>query len=197
MDLILIRHPAVAAEGLCYGRSDMALAAPPQAECERLGTRLAALAERGGGRPPQLYSSPLSRCALVAQGLSERFGVPVAYDARLRELDFGAWEGQSWERIPRAEIDAWAADLEHARPHGGESAAQLALRSGAWLVELPHQDDGLVVSLTHGGVIRVLAACALQIPLARCLDWQLAPGAWCHLRRHAPQAAWSLVTWNA
>ena len=47
----------------------------------------------------------------------------MRFDARLAELDFGHWEMQSWDGIPRAEVDAWAADVAHYRPGGGESVA--------------------------------------------------------------------------
>ena len=44
-------------------------------------------------------------------------------------MDFGRWEGLPWSAVPRAELDAWAADLMHARPHGGESVAMLLART--------------------------------------------------------------------
>ncbi len=209
MELILIRHPAVVADRICYGRSDVALAQPPQAECARLIERLTPLC---GGRAVSLYSSPLSRCALIAQGLSAHFGTALEYDARLQEMDFGRWESLPWDQIPRAEIDAWAADVEHASPHGGESVEAFAARAGAWLDALPGAVKGNgggecggssedtsapSVVLTHAGTIRVLAARALQLPLARCLDWQIEPGGWCHLRRRTGGEGWMLLAWNA
>ena len=62
------------------------------------------------------------------------------FDERLREFDFGTWEGVRWDAIPRAELDAWAADFFHARPHGGESVHMLRER-----VETAIADDGLRV----------------------------------------------------
>lgn len=223
MELILIRHPAVIAPCLCYGRSEVALAEPPRIECARLIEWLNPLC--GGhasrsGRGPRLYSSPLSRCASIAEGLSAHFGVAVRYDARLQEMDFGRWEGLPWDQVPRAEIDAWAADVERARPHGGESVTELAARAGAWLDDLPgagtgtgggdgggnsdgdgherHGDHSVpVVAVTHAGTIRVLAARALGLPLAQCLDWQIGLGGRCHLRRRAAGSGWTLLAWNA
>ncbi|KAB0652557.1 alpha-ribazole phosphatase, partial [Burkholderia territorii] len=44
MDLVLIRHPAVAVEpGICYGRSDVPLAASAEAAARAVRARLAAL----------------------------------------------------------------------------------------------------------------------------------------------------------
>ena len=212
MELILVRHAAVATPAnLCYGQSDVALAAPAHHEVQRLSARLTPLRAE---RAIRMFSSPLARCAQIAAPLAAQLGAVLHYDVRLQELDFGRWELQRWDDVPRAELDAWAADLEQARPHGGESVAQLAARAGQWLAEL-ERDTGrssadaadaadaaapLAVVVTHAGVMRVLAALALRVPLAATLDWSLAMGAQCHLRRRpaasGPSAGWSLVSWN-
>ena len=36
-------------------------------------------------------------------------------DDRLAEIDFGAWEGQPWDRVVRADFDAWMNDFAEAR----------------------------------------------------------------------------------
>ena len=43
-------------------------------------------------------------------------------------MDFGAWEGVAWHDISRAHVDAWAADLPHYAPGGGESLASMLQR---------------------------------------------------------------------
>jgi len=203
MDLILIRHPVVAlAAGICYGHSDIALAMPPQAEITRLTARLEAL---GAGRSLHFHSSTLSRCTEIARPLAAYFGSQVQIDPRLREIDFGRWEMQAWDAIPRSEIDLWAADVEHACTHGGESVAALSERVQSWLSELEIELEvrgraqtaaETAVVLTHAGVMRVLAALALRLPLAACLDWQLELGGICQLRRRPGPAGWGLVSWN-
>lgn len=198
MDLILIRHPAVnVAPTLCYGRSDVPLAGVPQAEAELLAGRLARLAGPG---PTAIHTSPLARCALLAEALGAGLGCTPKADARLQEIFFGAWEMQSWDALERAEIDAWTLDLEHSRPHGGESVAMVGERVRAWLsdcetaAEQAGSHTALVVS--HAGVIRVLAALALHLPLTTCLSWPLALGALCRLQRRTPGAPWVLAGWN-
>ena len=80
---------------------------------------------------------------------------PVAYDERLREMSFGAWEGRTWEDIKLAEP---AAVAERRRacwwfvPPGGESYAMLLERLSPWLADLA--PDAIVVA--HGGVARAL-----------------------------------------
>jgi len=87
----------------------------------------------------------------MARTIATARGLPLSTDTRLREMDFGAWEGQLWADLPRAELDEWAADLLHARPHGGESVAQLRDRTLAALRDHAAPD---VLVVTHHGVIK-------------------------------------------
>jgi alpha-ribazole phosphatase len=149
-----MRHPAPAiAPGICYGASDIGLAAPPSPEHFADVPRF-----------DRLLASPLSRCRQVAQMLGAMHGLAPLFDRRLQEIDFGAWEMQKWDDIPRAEIDAWAEDFLHARPHGGESVAMLAARVAAALdAHRASQGDTLII--THAGVIRAaLADWRAEIP---------------------------------
>ena len=72
-------------------------------------------------------------------------------------MDFGAWEGLRWDAIPRTELDAWAADLMHARPHGGETVAELAARTRAVLGDLA-RGPRPVLAVTHAGVVKAARA---------------------------------------
>lgn len=155
MALILLRHTRpVGSDGVCYGVTDLAPGPDLQNEVRRLHAQLPDVTS--------ILSSPLQRCLRLAEALGAARGLTVTPDPRLREIDFGAWEGQRWDDIPRDQIDAWAADVTGARPHGGESALMLADRAGAALAVAP--EGALVV--THMGVIRAA--------LARAGD----PGAW-------------------
>lgn len=148
MLLYLVRHPQPEiASGICYGRTDLALRA---GACEQ-----AVAALRGSwpqGTP--VFSSPLQRCRDLALRLHP---VPV-FDARLMELDFGAWEMQSWDDIPRHEIDAWAADSVHYRPGGGENVLAFAQRIAALVDDLHRLDLPAAVIVGHGGSLRLLQA---------------------------------------
>jgi alpha-ribazole phosphatase len=142
MKLILVRHPQPqVAPGICYGSTDLAIA-PGQLE-----KTLAAL-ELPAGLP--IYSSPLRRCAELAARLSDN----IIYDARLAEMHFGDWEMQPWDVIPRAAIDAWAADILHSQPGGGESVLQMAERITAFYNTL----TGDAIIICHAGAMRLLAA---------------------------------------
>lgn len=143
MILHLIRHPRpLIAPGICYGALDVPAEDP-------LALATALQAELPPGLP--LWSSPLQRCRGLAAALH---GQPL-FDDRLQEMDFGAWEGRAWDEIPRAEIDAWAADVGGYAPPGGESPQQLQQRVLAFIATLQVAEAVLV---THAGVIRVLQA---------------------------------------
>ena len=79
-------------------------------------------------------------------------------DPRLVEMDFGSWEMRRWDDIARAEIDAWAADLVHYRPGGGDSVLRMAQRVAGFYADLQRQQADAIV-VCHAGTIRLLAAC--------------------------------------
>ena len=97
-----------------------------------------------------LDQSPARRCRMVAQALG-----PHRLDNRLQELDFGAWEGLAWDDVPRAGLDAWAADPWGFAPPGGESGAGLVARVRSFMAEC---QGGNHVIITHGGPLKVLGA---------------------------------------
>lgn len=90
MRIYLIRHPRPeVAPGICYGRSDLTVSVREQAAV------LAALLPQLQALPPatMIFSSPSMRCATLARQLSAARGTAAPqFDARLAEMDFGAWE---------------------------------------------------------------------------------------------------------
>ncbi|HEV7815445.1 MAG TPA: histidine phosphatase family protein [Janthinobacterium sp.] len=157
MRLILVRHPrTIAAPGLCYGSTDLAVAP------DDLARVLAALQ---ADLPPDapVFSSPLQRCALLATALKHP---SLTFDPRLAEMDFGDWEMRHWQDIPRAEIDAWSDDLAGYRPGGGESVLALAARVGAFRDEVRRLPHDSVIAICHAGTMRLLCAWTDGLPLA-------------------------------
>lgn len=155
---MLMRHlqPEVA-DGICYGVTDLDLATGHEAALEAVLECLPPLAG--------LATSPLSRCRLLAEVIGRRHGLDAMVDPRLAEMNFGTWEGRAWSEIARAELDEWAADFLHARPHGGESVAELQARTHAALADYrARPGDHLLV--THAGVIKAALATG-----PRAEDW--------------------------
>ena len=154
MELILVRHPQTdVAAGVCYGSSDVpAAAAALAAGYAALAPQLADALALGY----RLYSSPLRRCTALASLLGT-----FTPDARLAEMDFGAWELRTWPGIARAEVDAWAADLLDYRPGGGETVREVGSRVRSFLDDL--QQDAIVIC--HAGTMRLMSAIAAGEPL--------------------------------
>jgi len=169
MDLILLRHPKVAVTGICYGRSDVPLGETAPDDIAR--------AVLSTPRAMRLVTSPAPRCRALADGLARAQGLTVQVDPRLRELDFGAWEGRPWQDIPRHELDAWAEDPETRAPPGGETFGQLKARVSAAL-----DACGPAIVVTHAGPIRALwtahlalsfdDACRRKVPFATPIPLQ-------------------------
>lgn len=156
--LYLVRHAAVSVPcGVCYGRSDVALATSGKAHAQWLLPLLP---------PAPIFSSPLSRCLLLARALAGQAGT-VQVDARLAEMDFGDWEMRAYDDIPREQIDAWAAAPLAFRVPGGESGEVVMTRVEAALMAiLDATNEAIIVS--HGGPLRAIMGKLLGLPRE---DW--------------------------
>ena len=170
MELYLVRHttPQVAA-GICYGQTDLDVAASFAQEFATLHGKLRHLP------PPLIYSSPLQRCFKLASALADSLdGIPITQDTRLMELHFGAWEMLAWDEIPRGLIDVWAQEHVMQAPPDGESFHALHARCKSFLDEVSANQGGApVVVFTHAGVIRALVAEALNLPLMNAFRLQV------------------------
>ena len=168
--ILAARHPRPLVPGrICYGRTDVPLAEPPE--------RGAASLIRAARDPiERIISSPASRAHRVAQAVRAVTGAPLHLDDRLAEMDFGSWENRPWAALPRAEIDAWAADPLRYRPGGGESVeAVLARVRRAWTGIASAADTTLVV--THAGPIRCLLHLVRGVPIGEAIQASIAYGA--------------------
>jgi alpha-ribazole phosphatase len=161
MPLYLIRHPKPLIEpGICYGRLDC-----PAEHAVSAAAML--LAELPAGLP--VWTSPLRRC----RDLAEHLHPNPLIDHRLVEMHFGEWEGKRWDDIPRAELDAWAADVAGYAPPGGESPRDLQRRALDFVASL---DVPEAVIVTHAGVIRTLLAHWQGLPPERWTELNFAYG---------------------
>jgi alpha-ribazole phosphatase len=158
LKLTLIRHTSLQiAPGICYGQSDIDVAASFANEVANTQKKLAEMTFDG------IYTSPLQRCVKLAEALN--LG-DLLIDNRLMELHFGDWEMQAWDDIPREIFDDWAHDYANKAPPNGETFSQLQQRAIHFLDEIQnkHADKNVVV-VTHGGFIRALLAHVLSMEL--------------------------------
>ncbi len=166
MAILLLRHGETALNAArVLQPADTPLSARGQAQAEALSRRLASQ------RIAAIVSSDLPRARLTAAPIGERLGLAVRTSGLLRERDFGALRGQPYDTLG---FDALTMDNA---PPGGESAADFGARVQRAFVEMLEQHAGLdgdLAVVTHGLLIRVLLAGALQVPAERLRDLQLA-----------------------
>lgn len=136
------RHPRPeGAAGRCIGAgTDLPV---HWRRAKRLARRIQAHARRHR-LTHRVRSSPLRRAADVGRWL-RRWGWQHEIDARLLELDFGAWDGRRWSEIAQQDVEAWTQDFAQHAPGGGESLAALMRRCRA-----QHAGEGQLL-ISHGG----------------------------------------------
>lgn len=156
--LVLVRHaePAPDARGRCYGRLDVELSDHGREQAEALAVMLR-------DEPSDVVvSSPRLRALQTAAAL----GRPVEVDERLCELDFGDFEGRTYEELGRDEPELfrrWMAAPTTVHFPNGESYADLRARATAALADVRARAECAIV-VTHGGVIRAALAAWLELP---------------------------------
>jgi len=131
------------------------------------------LAERISPIPlDRVISSPAPRAADTAAILAG--GREVETDARLVELDYGAWEGLQLDEIERrfpGERERYEADPANHQVGGGESGGEVARRLAPLVQEIlawwqAERADRTCLIVGHSSVNRVLLAMCLGVPLA-------------------------------
>ena len=169
MKLLLVRHGETDwnLSQRFQGHSDVPLNQVGRQQAMRLANRLA-------GQPTDyIYSSDLQRASATAEIISNG-NIEIQTDARLREMNFGIWEGLTYREIKENYIDvlsAWENDPYQNSPTHGETLEQFALRVRSMLDELCEQyKDQTVLVVAHGGVLQTLICLALN--LSPVMYWQ-------------------------
>jgi alpha-ribazole phosphatase len=176
--LIFLRHGrALEVDGCCIGQTDVALSREGANAIEQfasdwrnrtVGSVVRALTA--------IHSSDLRRVRDSAHVMGAVWGLPVQHDPRLREMHFGAWDGQRWAAIAASDggrLRAWTERWIEIAPPGGEGIAQIERRAEDWL-------DGIIagrgesartlVVVSHAGWIRVMLSRLLGRSISRMFD---------------------------
>jgi alpha-ribazole phosphatase len=142
-------HAAVESRGF-YGSTDIRLSDRGQLQAAAI---VSAIHEY---HPERYFCSPLQRCLETIQPVAD---LPIEILPDLREVNFGSWEGKTFEEIQAVDpvvVDRWAEfDPAFAFP-GGECLGDFLerIRSvGSFMASVPEQT---VLAVTHAGVIRSL-----------------------------------------
>jgi broad specificity phosphatase PhoE len=151
--VLFIRHAETAMAGRFCGRSDPDLNAEGWAQLTSLAHQLSA-------EPlDTVYSSDLRRASATAQAITAVRGIPQVVRPALREIDFGLWEGLSWEEIEQMDPEyarRWLARYPHLPTPSGEGFQAFEARVLREVNHLLDGNRGPIAVVTHGGVLRVV-----------------------------------------
>ena len=132
---------------------------------ERGRQQLAGLVNRLSQHPVRrVYTSDLRRARQTADAIAKHFGAGLHVRPGLREIDFGLWEGLSWNEIEvRDPIVAknWAENYPNSTAPAGESFEQFqerVRREIAFLLAevLAEVKEASVAVVTHAGFTRAV-----------------------------------------
>ncbi len=152
------------AAGRLQGRMDIELNAKGRGQALRNGGVLADVINE----PTEMHyvASPLLRTRQtmqIARSCLRLPETPFDLDDRLLEINFGRWEGKSWDEIRRDDPEPYRArqaeGYDHAAPDG-ESYAMVMVRVQAWLDDVTTP----TVVVAHGGIMRCLRGYVLGLP---------------------------------
>ena len=145
--LMLTRHGQATADDLMLGgQLDLPLTADGRKEAEALARRLA------GVRIDRIVSSPMLRALETAQTIAT--GRSVEVDERLRELDYGRWEGLTYAEVEAHDPELrarWEHDPAETHSPEGESGDDVAARALSFLVDLLEAELGEAPSSPMSG----------------------------------------------
>lgn len=121
------------------------------------------------GKVTAVYCSGLIRAVKSAEIIAEPLGLKPVVVGELKERNFGAWEGKSFDEIkeeyPEA-FGAWADNPLRFSPMGGESTIDVSERAIKIFDELVGRHEGESIAIVaHGGINRVILCELLGIPL--------------------------------
>ena len=155
MKLLLVRHGETDwNKKLRYqGHRDIGLNPTGVEQAHQAGEKLKEYA------PEALYASDLTRTMQTAGIIGDILGLAPEMDPRLREINFGEWEGKTYpevlELFPQ-EVKMWRECPLEAQVPGGETLREVLVRMMGALKDICARNKGNVVVVTHGGPIRLV-----------------------------------------
>ena len=164
MKIYLVRHGETDwnQAGLLQGQTDIALNAQGLEQAREAAERLKEV-------PFEIaFCSPLIRAKRTAEIIIGERKITLTTDKRLRELNFGPWEGVDIRTIKDAASQPFTNPGSYIPPEGAESFAQLYKRSGEFVDQVLLPLEGIyetVLVVAHGGVNRSILNPVLNIPV--------------------------------
>ncbi|MBR1528405.1 MAG: histidine phosphatase family protein [Oscillospiraceae bacterium] len=147
--LYVTRHGLTAfnAEERVCGATDLSLTETGLQQAEQMAQKAASF-----GDIERIIASPMLRAQQTAQAVSRALQLPVETDTRLREWNYGSFEGKS--RLTSGFQES-KAEFGVKMPDGGESVFQVVYRAYSLIEELKSTEKNTIL-VCHGGVARVI-----------------------------------------
>jgi alpha-ribazole phosphatase len=153
-EILFIRHAETDMAGTFCGHSNPGLNARGHAQLSKLVHNLNApdIAE--------IYASDLLRAQETAHEIADFYAVECHLRPALREINFGEWEGLTWEEIEQsypAYARRWIAEYPNLPAPAGECFSDFERRvlDEIELLAMMTTDRGIAV-VTHAGVLRTV-----------------------------------------
>lgn len=169
--LFLLRHGDTGVGGRLTGATDLPVDSSGYARLQ--STRVLLRKERISA----ILCSPMLRCRQTAQELA--LDPEVELDHDLREIDFGQWEGMTFDEISAAwpeKVREWSNWSEDFTFPGGENIGVFLRRLQRVRQRIDLCSDERLLVITHGGVIRHLLCLYLCLPPEKYLLFAAKPG---------------------
>lgn len=165
--LLLIRHGEVEKpyQGVFGGRIDMNLSERGHEQAKMLAKFLR------GKKIDAIYASPMKRVQQTFAPSARHHRIKQVILPGLREIDFGDWTGYGWDKVREKfgiQPYEWLDKIELGVVPNGESTAHFRKRVEPCLRRAIRENCGKTVAIfCHGGVIRMMLALLLDLPLPK------------------------------
>ena len=127
----------------------------------------------------KIISSDIGRARKTSALINLSLNVPITYDARLREQDWGDWTGMTLSQLKKTQPDALSQQLQAGwkfKPPGGEDRETVWERNHEVLIEYGEKWQGkCILVVTHQVVIKCLISRLKDDPSSLFKESQFLP----------------------
>ena len=147
-----------------------------------------------------IFSSPLKRAYNTIEPLAKKKQKAIICSKNLIERGYGVVEGLELGNIKSAKayeqkLILFKTAEKHYRPDGGESLYDVSIRVKEFMDFLSTIDiKGIVVCMTHGGVLDILYRIIMNEPLSSERKWAIPNGAFFLLERC--KSDYKIIKWS-
>ena len=177
--LFLLRHGETLLNGRYVGSTDVSLSENGRTMIRKMA------ASFQGKNIEQIYCSPLNRCRETCRLLQLKTDVRLADD--LREIDFGRWEGMTFEEILEKDsrlVDDWSRAGDDFCFPEGECIRDFEKRVERFSKKIITVEKSRILIIAHGGTLRHLLCTFLGLDSEKKMVFTFQPGGFSEIELH-------------